>query len=390
MRGTALGWVHNLDRLQLLLAGMLVTLGLMTVYSASAVDFRKQLLSLGVGVAAYLVAAFTDYRRLARLALPAYAACLLMLLAVHFLGHSALGAKRWISIAGFPLEPSELCKVCVLVVLARHFAVREGRERRLMAVLGALALAVPPLVLILAQPDLGTAMVFAALLAGILFLGGTSRLHLAALAALVAVVAPIVPHLLHGYQKQRLQIFLNPMSDPLGAGYNLLQARIAVGSGGLLGHGWLHGLQGSLGFVPERATDFVFAVYAEQFGLLGCVVLIALFTALLLRLSWAASVAPDRFGHLLAAGVGVMICFQVVENIGMNVGLTPIAGIPLPLISYGGSALVANLAALGVVQSVMLRRRLLVYRSEESLDRYLLTETGTVRLDPGLESPIGA
>ena len=390
MRGTALGRLHNLDRLQLLLTGMLVTLGLMTVYSASTVDFRKQLLSLGVAAAAYLLAAFTDYRRLARLALPAYAACLLLLLAVHFLGHSALGAKRWISIAGFPLEPSELCKVCVLVVLARHFAVREGRERQLWTALGAIALAVPPLILILAQPDLGTAMVFAALLAGLLFLGGTSRLHLAALVALVAVVAPIVPHLLHGYQKQRLQIFLNPMSDPLGAGYNLLQARIAVGSGGLLGHGWLHGLQGSLGFVPERATDFVFAVYAEQFGLLGSLVLVALFTALLLRLSWTASVAPDRLGHLLAVGVGVMICFQVVENIGMNVGLTPIAGIPLPLISYGGSALVANLAALGVAQSVMLRRRLLVYRSEESLDRYLLTETGTVRLDPGLKSPIGA
>ena len=390
MRGTALGRLHNLDRLQLLLTGMLVTLGLMTVYSASTVDFRKQLLSLGVAAAAYVLAAFTDYRRLARLALPAYAACLLLLLAVHFLGHSALGAKRWISIAGFPLEPSELCKVCVLVVLARHFAVREGRERQLWTALGAIALAVPPLILILAQPDLGTAMVFAALLAGLLFLGGTSRLHLAALVALVAVVAPIVPHLLHGYQKQRLQIFLNPMSDPLGAGYNLLQARIAVGSGGLLGHGWLHGLQGSLGFVPERATDFVFAVYAEQFGLLGSLVLVALFTALLLRLSWTASVAPDRLGHLLAVGVGVMICFQVVENIGMNVGLTPIAGIPLPLISYGGSALVANLAALGVAQSVMLRRRLLVYRSEESLDRYLLTETGTVRLDPGLESPIGA
>src|SRR5207302_1366507 len=131
----------------------------------------------------------------ARLALPAYAACLLMLLAVHFLGHSALGAKRWISIAGFPLEPSELCKVCVLVLLARHFAVREGRERRLGTVLGALALAVAPLVLILAQPDLGTAMVFTALLAGLLFLGGTSRLHLAALAALVAAVAPTLPHL---------------------------------------------------------------------------------------------------------------------------------------------------------------------------------------------------
>jgi rod shape determining protein RodA len=385
-----LGKLHLLDRLQLLLAGMLVVLGLMTVYSASTADFRKQLLSLLLGIVVYLVLATLDYRRVERFVLPAYGACLLLLLAVHFGGHSALGARRWISLGGFPLEPSELCKVVVLAALARHFAVRQGNERRLRTMLGAIGLALPPLALILVQPDLGTAMVFAALLAGMLFLGGTSRLYLAGLAALAAVVAPIVPHLLHGYQKQRLEIFLNPMSDPLGAGYNLLQARIAVGSGGLFGHGWLHGLQGSLGFVPERATDFIFAVYAEQFGLIGCVVLIALFTALLLRLTSAASVAPDRFGYLLCSGVAVMICFQVVENVGMNVGLTPIAGIPLPLISYGGSALVANLAALGVVQSVMLRRRLLVYRQDDALDRYLLSESGTVRLDPGLEHPVGA
>jgi rod shape determining protein RodA len=385
-----LGKLHLLDRLELLLAGMLVVLGLMTVYSASSADFRKQLLSLLLGIAVYLVLATLDYRRLERFVLPAYGACLLLLLAVHVGGHSALGARRWISLGGFPLEPSELCKVVVLAALARHFAVRQGSERRLRTMLGAIALALPPLALILIQPDLGTAMVFAALLAGMLFLGGTSRLYLAGLTALAVVVAPIVPHLLHGYQKQRLEIFLNPMSDPLGAGYNLLQARIAVGSGGLFGHGWLHGLQGSLGFVPERATDFIFAVYAEQFGLIGCVVLIALFTALLLRLTSAASVAPDRFGYLLCSGVAVMICFQVVENIGMNVGLTPIAGIPLPLISYGGSALVANLAALGVVQSVMLRRRLLVYRQDDALDRYLLSESGTVRLDPGLEHPVGA
>jgi len=385
-----LGKLHLLDRLQLLLAGMLVVLGLMTVYSASTADFRKQLLSLLLGIAAYLVLATVDYRRVERLVLPAYGACLLLLLAVHFGGHSALGARRWISIGGFPLEPSELCKVVVLVALARHFALRQGSERRLRTMLGAIVLALPPLGLILFQPDLGTSMVFAALLAGMLVLGGTSRLYLSGLAAGAALAAPVVPRLLHGYQKQRLEIFLNPMSDPLGAGYNLLQARIAVGSGGLLGHGWLHGLQGSLGFVPERATDFVFAVYAEQFGLIGCVVLLALFTGLLLRLSWAASVAPDRFGYLLCSGVAVMICFQVVENIGMNVGLTPIAGIPLPLISYGGSALVANLAALGAVQSVMLRRRLMVYRQDDALDRYLLGESGTVRLDPGLEHPVGA
>ena len=385
-----LGKLHLLDRLQLLLAGMLVVLGLMTVYSASTADFRKQLLSLLLGIAAYLVFATVDYRRVERLVLPAYGACLLLLLAVHFGGHSALGARRWISIGGFPLEPSELCKVVVLVALARHFALRQGSERRLRTMLGAIVLALPPLGLILFQPDLGTSMVFAALLAGMLVLGGTSRLYLSGLAAGAALAAPVVPRLLHGYQKQRLEIFLNPMSDPLGAGYNLLQARIAVGSGGLLGHGWLHGLQGSLGFVPERATDFVFAVYAEQFGLIGCVVLLVLFTGLLLRLSWAASVAPDRFGYLLCSGVAVMICFQVVENIGMNVGLTPIAGIPLPLISYGGSALVANLAALGAVQSVMLRRRLMVYRQDDALDRYLLGESGTVRLDPGLEHPVGA
>jgi rod shape determining protein RodA len=385
-----LGRLHLLDRLQLLLAGMLLVLGLMSVYSASSADFRKQLLSLLLGVAAYLVAARVDYRRLEPFLLPAYGGCLLLLLAVHFAGHSALGARRWISLGGFPLEPSELCKVVVLVALARHFAVRQGAERKLRTMLGAIALGVPPMILILLQPDLGTAMVFAALLVGMLVLGGSSRLHLAGLAALAVVAAPVVPHLLHGYQKQRLAIFLNPMSDPLGAGYNLLEARIAVGSGGFFGHGWLHGLQGSLGFVPERATDFIFAVYAEQFGLLGCVVLIALFSGLLLRLSWSASVAPDRFGYLLCSGVAVLVCFQVVENIGMNVGLTPIAGIPLPLISYGGSALVANLAALGGVQSVMLRRRLLVYREGEASDRYLLGESGTVRLDPGLEHPVGA
>jgi rod shape determining protein RodA len=386
----SLGRFQRLDRLQLLLLAMLVVLGLMTVYSASTDDFRRQLLSLLLGVVAYAVAATIDYRRLERFVLPAYCACLLLLLAVHFGGHSALGARRWISIGGFPLEPSELSKLTMLLVLARHFARRPGREKAFRTLVGAIALATPPTVLILLQPDLGTSMVFAALLVGMLFLGGASRLHLAALAALAAAAAPLLPRLLHGYQKQRLEIFLNPMSDPLGAGYNLLQARIAVGSGGLLGHGWLHGLQGSLGFVPERATDFIFAVYAEQFGLIGCVVLIALFTSLLVRLCWSASAASDRFGYLLCSGVAIMVCFQVFENIGMNVGLTPIAGIPLPLISFGGSALVTNLAALGAVQSVMLRRRLLVYRQADSPDHYLLNETGTVRLDPGLEAPISA
>src|SRR5438270_3552096 len=190
---------------------MLLVLGLMTVFSASVADFRRQLFSLVLAGAAYGIAATFDYRRLERFILPAYGACLLLLLAVHFAGHSALGAQRWISIAGFPLEPSELSKVVILLVLARHFAVRPGRERELRTVAEAIVLALPPLLLILVQPDLGTAMVFAALLAGMLFLGGVSRLHLLGLAALCAVAAPILPHLLRGYQKQRLEIFLNPL-----------------------------------------------------------------------------------------------------------------------------------------------------------------------------------
>ena len=196
----------------------------------------------------------------------------------------------------------------------------------------------------------------------------------------VVALVPILPRSLHGYQRRRLEVFLDPTSDPLGAGYNLLQARIAVGSGGLFGTGWLHGPQGQMGFLPERATDFVFAVYAEELGLAGSVLLLALFTALLLVLCREASMAGDRFGRLLVGGVAVMIFVQVFENTGMNVGLTPIAGIPLPFISRGGSALWTDLAALGLAQSVMLRRRLMVYREPIPIERYLVGDVDRERL----------
>lgn len=375
-----LGRRQNLDLVLVALTVVIAAIGLMTVYSASATDFRRQALYFGLGVVAYLVAAVCDYRHLRRVAFGAYVGMLLLLLAVHMVGHSALGARRWLAVGGFPIEPSEFSKLMFLVTLAAFFARFEGRQRQLTTFLGALALAAPPIALILLQPDLGTAMVFGALLVGIVLLAGTSRLHLAAAGAVAVAILPLVPHLLHGYQKRRLEIFLDPTRDPLGAGYNLIQARIAVGSGGFLGHGWLHGPQGSLGFVPERATDFIFAVFAEQFGLVGCLVLLLLFGFLVVRLCAAAAAAPDRFGNLLISGVAVLFLFQLAENVGMNVGLTPIAGIPLPMFSYGGSSLVTNLAALGLVQSVLLRRRLLIYQRREVLERYLLNESGTVRL----------
>jgi rod shape determining protein RodA len=333
---------------------MLAALGLMTVFSAHA-DWERQALWVILGAGAYAAAASFDYRRLRSLALGMYAGMILILLAVHLVGHTALGARRWLSVAGFPLEPSELSKLLLVIVLAAYLSRGERISWRMFG--GSLLLVAPPACLILTQPDLGTTIVFVGVLFGMLFLAGASAWQLFSLVFAGGVALPLLPYLLHGYQRRRLEVFLDPTQDPLGAGYNLMQARIAVGSGGLFGQGWLHGLQGQLGFVPERATDFVFAIFAEEFGLLGSLVLLALFGTLLIRLLRTAAVSRDRFGELLAGGVFVMILVQVVENVGMNIGVLPIAGIPLPLISYGGSATIAMLAGLGLVQSVALRRR---------------------------------
>jgi rod shape determining protein RodA len=376
MRFVRLPWYRRLSQSQLLLTGVLLVVGLATVYSATASDLHKQLLSVLLGLVAYAALALLPPERLQRGATALYVICLLLLLYVRLHGHSALGSQRWISLAGFQVEPSELSKLVMVIVLAR-FLSRPGPVD-LRRVLGACALAGPPMLLILAQPDLGTAIVYGCVLGGLLILAGARRLQVLALAAAAVASIPLAPHFLHAYQRQRLEIFLDPSKDPLGAGYNLLQARIAIGSGGVLGQGWLHGLQGSLGYVPERATDFIFAVFAEQFGLLGCAVLLTLFALLLLSLLRSAAIAPDGFTRLLVAGVGVMLFAQVVENVGMNIGILPITGIPLPLVSYGGSALVTELAGLGLVQGLMLRRSLVIHSAE----RRLLNESGTVRLEP--------
>jgi len=356
---TSMSLWRRLDFAQPAAAALLAVLGVMTIYSANA-DWTRQVAWIVLGVAAYVAAASLDYSRLLPLAPFMYGGMVFLLVAVHLVGRTALGARRWLSVGGFPLEPSELSKLLLVVMLAAFLGRQPALSWRRFGIV--LALAAPPAVLILTQPDLGTTIVFAAILLGMLFLGGGRPAQLASLAIAALVTIPALPYLLHGYQRRRLEIFLNPSSDPLGAGYNLLQARIAVGAGGFFGQGFLHGLQGQLGFVPERATDFVFAIFAEQFGLFGSLVLLAIFGTLLVRLLKTAAVAPDRFGELIAGGVFVMLFVQVVENVGMNIGALPIAGIPLPLISYGGSATITTLAALGLAQSVVLRRRLVVHQ----------------------------
>jgi rod shape determining protein RodA len=360
---TATSLWRRVDPVQPVLVVLLAALGVMTIFSAHA-DWGRQVVWVVLGAGAYTAAALFDYRRLRALAPFLYAAMVLLLLAVHVVGHSALGARRWLSLGGFPLEPSELAKLLVVLVLAAHLSRADRVSWRAFA--ATLLLVAPPAALILAQPDLGTTIVFVSVLGGVLFLAGARLPQLGALFGAGAIAIPLLPHVLHGYQRRRLEIFLDPTQDPLGAGYNLLQARIAVGAGGMFGQGWLHGLQGQLGFVPERATDFVFAIFAEEFGLLGSLLLLAVFGTLLIRLLRAAAFAPDRFGELLAGGVFVVILVQVVENVGMNIGLLPIAGIPLPLISYGGSATITTMAGLGLVQSVALRRRAAAYRDGSS------------------------
>ena len=356
-------------------AAVLAAAGVLTIYSAGS-DWARQLVWVGLGTVAYAAAAWFDYRRLADLAFPIYGAMIVLLVAVHLVGRTALGARRWLSVGGFPLEPSELSKLMLVIVLAGLLSRSRPLSWRSFALV--LSLAAPPAALILSQPDLGTAIVFSAVLLGMLFLGGARWAQLASIAIAAIVTVPLLPYVLHGYQRRRLEIFLNPGSDPLGAGYNLMQARIAVGSGGLFGQGWLHGLQGQLGFVPERATDFIFAIFAEQFGLLGGLLLLTVFGALLIRVLKSAAGAADRFGELLCCGVFLAVLVQVVENVGMNIGALPIAGIPLPLISYGGSATITTLAALGLVQSVVIRRRTVVHHPQlaPALNR---AELGSVR-----------
>lgn len=366
----------RLDAVQLAAAAALLVLGLMTLFAASRAEFRTQVAGLVLGLAAGAGLALTDYRRLRPAAPHLYVAALLVLLAVEAAGHVSYGAQRWIRVAGVQVQPSEIAKLLLLIALAAYLSRRPRVGTREMAATAALGL--PPMLLVLFQPDLGTAIVFAALVFGILFLAGAPRLQLGAIVGLALVALPLLPRVLHGYQRRRLEIFLDPSRDPLGAGYNLIQARIAVGSGGIFGQGWLHGTQGQLGYVPERTSDFVFAVFAEQFGLTGCLILLLLFAVLLLRIARSAAAAPDRFGALLCGGAGVILLTQVAQNVGMNVGLTPIAGIPLPFISHGSSALVTELALLGLVQSVMLRRRATGESPPDAA--MLLSERGTVRL----------
>ena len=307
------------------------------------------------------IVAAVDYQTIARAWRSILIGTLLLLGTVLLVGRTSLGAQRWIPLGplgGF--QPSELAKLLLIVTIAKHIDGHREIDswRALVPVLLQVAL---PVALIVRQPDLGTAMVLAIITAAMLFAAGAPLRMLGVLGTGAAALIPLLWQVLHDFQRRRLIVFIDPGTDPLGAGYALIQSKIAVGSGQLVGKGLLHGTQNLLNFIPEQHTDFIFTVVGEELGFIGGVAMLALFALWLWRGMAIAIQAKDRLGMLMAVGVASMVAFHVVVNVGMTVGLVPITGIPLPFISHGGSALIVMLMATGLLLNIGMRRKKILF-----------------------------
>ncbi|MGW8312635.1 MAG: rod shape-determining protein RodA [Desulfuromonadales bacterium] len=356
--------VTHFDWTYMLLILLIALIGIANLYSATSSwtttvppVYLKQFYWLGLGMLIVGLICLFDYRHLEYFSFPMYIINMLLLVLVLAVGRTSMGATRWISLGGFNVQPSEIMKIVIIVTLARYFSDKappRGFSLRELVIPGLVLGA--PVLLIMKQPDLGTAML-------ILCIGGTMSLYAGVqrstviflgLSGLAAVCGGWF--LLHDYQRQRILTFLNPERDPLGAGYHIIQSKIAVGSGGLNGLGFMQGTQSQLSFLPERHTDFAFSVFAEEWGLTGCLLLLALYCLIIL---WGLHIAlrsNDRFGMYLAIGVSAMLFWHIVVNLGMVIGLLPVVGVPLPLFSYGGTSMVTTMIGVGLLMNVSMRR----------------------------------
>ncbi len=348
--------------LALLLALLLLSgIGLVVLYSAGGEDstlVTKQAIRLCVAFAVMFVLAQVSPRHLCHWAPWLYAIGVLLLIAVLFVGSSAQGAQRWLRVGPLNFQPSEMVKLTVPMMVAWYLADRP-LPPSLLRVVGGLVLLGVPTVLIARQPDLGTSLLIASSGAFVLFLSGLGWRHMAYFLVAAGASVPVLWYVMHDYQRQRVLTFLNPEQDPLGAGYHIIQSKIAIGSGGLYGKGWLNGTQSQLEFLPERSTDFVFAVLSEEFGLLGVIGLLSAYLVVVLRGLYIAIHAQDTYARLLVGSLVLTFSVYVVVNIGMVSGVLPVVGLPLPLVSYGGTSLVTVMAAFGILMSVHTHRRLL-------------------------------
>jgi rod shape determining protein RodA len=350
---------------------LILSIGVVSIYSVTHAQpgpglplYVKQLLWIAMGTAAFLVTFLVDYHKIARLAYPLYALMLVLLVVVLVMGKSSRGAQRWIPLGPFAFQPSEFAKLVLILVLASYYA-NSPRQGWLQRVVLPGLIMMPGLLLIVKQPDLGSGLSYLAIFAGMLLVVGVRSKALGLLFLFALMLFPFAWEMvwgsLHGYQRERILTFINPDYDTGGKGYHALQSRIAIGAGELLGKGLYGGTQSQLKFLPEGHTDFIFSVFAEEWGFLGVLVLLLLFISLVVLSLEIAAKAKDVLGALLAAGVVSMIGFCAVVNIGMTAGIAPIVGIPLPLMSYGGSATVMTLAALGLLLNVKRRRLGLFY-----------------------------
>ncbi len=366
--------------------------GLVMVYSATrAPDVeglgppsafaQKQALWLLVGIVAFALTLVFDYEKIARWHAPVYGGSLLLLLVVLAIGRAPTGAVSWIALGGFRLQPSELAKIGVIVSLAAYLSRRMDAIQTPRVMLTSLLIPAVPVLLVLMQPDFGTALVIIAIWFGALYLAGAKTRQLGAVFATGLALFMLMWNVdrlplthapkplariakkaaLKDYQKRRLTIFLNPQADPLGAGYHIIQSRVGIGSGKVFGRGLFRGTQSRLRFIPERHTDFIFSVVGEELGLVGALVMLSLYFFVFWRGLRIALRARDSLGSLLAAGAISMLIFHTVVNIGMSVNIMPITGLPLPFVSYGGSNLLASFIAFGLLQNVHMRRDRIIF-----------------------------
>jgi rod shape determining protein RodA len=365
-RSVGAAW-RSFDLQMTVYAAFLAAIGLVMAFTNSVdngrisleagTTFTRGLMWAGIAVVVFLAATAFDYRWLRTLAWPIYVLQLGLLVLTLAIGTGVGGAARWVSLGPLTFQFSELAKILMIILLAHYLGARQGRLGSLSTILGACMLTVPPLTLVLLQPDLGTSLVFGALLAGMLWLSGASLKWLTVLATGAIAFIPIAwTHVLRDYQKERLLAFLDSNPDIQGSGYQLYQAQLAVGSGGWVGKGLTNGTVAQSDFLPVSTTDFVFAGLAEELGFVGGVVVFALFAVLVWRILVAGWRSRDPFGTMFAAGLASVIVFQLIVNVGMVLGLMPITGIPLPFVTHGGASLVSLAIGLGILQSVNIRQ----------------------------------
>ncbi|MBN1613532.1 MAG: rod shape-determining protein RodA [Deltaproteobacteria bacterium] len=359
--------IYHFDWTLLVLVLLISFIGLVNIYSAGFRSFagqenlyirQAQWVLLGL---VFMGLAFSiDYRLISRYAYVIYGISVVLLFIVFLFGYATRGSQRWIVLAGFSFQPSELVKLTIILALARYFDDhRSGTAYRLRELLIPSLIVLVPFLSIVRQPDLGTALIVLILFVSMIFFVGIQWRSLLISLAATIILLPLGWFFLHDYQKERILTFFNPERDPLGTGYHIIQSMIAVGSGGILGKGFLKGTQTQLKFLPEQQTDFVFSVFAEEWGFLGCLVLMVLFLTLIL---WGLKIAihsRDYLGTLVAFGITTIIFSEVFINIGMVLAILPVVGIPLPFLSYGGSAMVILMMAVGLLMNISMRRFLL-------------------------------